>query len=92
MPRLELFPFRFRDPITGRWKRARHKLELHELQALEEEWEITGAPDIHQVDPNARYFSPWPRPTGDPVRNVSAVLTLKPAAQPVLLSIAAVAG
>jgi hypothetical protein len=24
--RLELYPFRFRDPLTGKWVRARHKL------------------------------------------------------------------
>jgi hypothetical protein len=25
-PRLELYPFRFRDPLTGRWIRTRHKI------------------------------------------------------------------
>ena len=29
MPRLGLFPFRYRDPRTGKWKRARYVAERH---------------------------------------------------------------
>jgi hypothetical protein len=32
-PRPELFPFRYRDPRTGLWIRARHVAELHEIKA-----------------------------------------------------------
>jgi len=27
--RLELFPFRYRDPLTGKWVRARYVAERH---------------------------------------------------------------
>ena len=30
-PLLLLYPFRFVDPVTGRWVRARYKAERHEL-------------------------------------------------------------
>ena len=30
MPRLELFPFRYRDRLTGKWVKARYVAERHE--------------------------------------------------------------
>ena len=42
MPHLELFPFRYRDPITGKWVRAGYRAERHEIAARYAEWEITG--------------------------------------------------
>ena len=49
MPTLQLYPFRFRDRLTGKWVRARHKLQVPELQRRYDEWEITGAPEIRHV-------------------------------------------
>ena len=59
MPRLELFPFRYREPFTGKWVKARYRAERHEIAARYNEWEIIGPPEIRDVDPNARYFTPW---------------------------------
>src|SRR6185369_7101982 len=59
MPRLELFPFRYRDRVTGKWVRARYVAERHEIAARYSEWELIGPPEIRDVDPNARYFTPW---------------------------------
>jgi len=59
MPRLELFPFRYRDRITGKWVRARYVAEPHEIAARYEVWGLIGPPEIRDVDPNARYFTPW---------------------------------
>jgi hypothetical protein len=61
MPRVECFPFRFRDPVTGKWVRARYRAERHVIaeRYRNTEWEITGPPEIRNVDPQARYFSPW---------------------------------
>ena len=59
MPRLELFPFRYRDRVTGKWVKARYVAERHEIAARYGEWEIVGPPEIRDVDPDARYFSPW---------------------------------
>ena len=58
VPRLELFPFRYKDTRTGKWVRARYVAELHEIKARHTEFEITGPPEIRDVDPDARYFSP----------------------------------
>ena len=53
MPRLELFPFRFRDPVTGKWIKARYVAERHVIEAryAPGEWEIIGPPEIRIVDP-----------------------------------------
>ena len=59
MPRLELFPFRYRDRVTGKWVKARYVAERHEIAARYTEWEIIGPPEIRDVDPHARYFTPW---------------------------------
>jgi hypothetical protein len=32
-PILVLFPFRFRDPLSGKWARARYVAEHHEIVA-----------------------------------------------------------
>lgn len=42
MPTLQLYPFR--DPLTGEWVRARHKMQAPEMQRHYSEWAITGAP------------------------------------------------
>jgi hypothetical protein len=57
-PRLELFTFRYRDPRTGKWIRARYLAELHEIKQRYAEFEIIGAPEIRDVNPDARYFAP----------------------------------
>src|SRR4029434_10039657 len=57
-PRLELFEFRYRDPRTGKWVRARYLAERHEIEARYAEWESIGPPEIRNVDPDARYFNP----------------------------------
>lgn len=48
---LELFPFRFRDPLTGRWIHARYKTTREQLALRETEWEITGPAEIRAVPP-----------------------------------------
>ena len=73
-PRLELFPFRFRDPVTGKWVRARYRAELHELQQRYIKWEIIGAPEIREVSSDARHFTPHQRET--PLGNLGPILTL----------------
>ena len=63
MPRLELYPFKFRDRITRRWVRARHKLQVPALQRRYAEWEVTGAPEIRCVTRgSAEPFNPFRPP------------------------------
>lgn len=59
-PRLELYPFRFRDPITGKWTRARYRAERQEIAARYAEWEITGPAELRDVDPAARITEDQP--------------------------------
>jgi hypothetical protein len=49
MRRLELYPFRFRDPLTRKWVRARYVAELHVIKQRYAEWEIIGEPEIREV-------------------------------------------
>ncbi len=44
-PRL-LYPFRHRDPRTGRWIRARYVAERHVIAERYVEWEVTGPPEV----------------------------------------------
>ena len=63
MPTLQLYPFRFRDSLTGKWVRARHKMQLPVLQRQYSEWKITGAPEVRYVADAATptQFSPFAR-------------------------------
>jgi len=61
-PRIEIFPFRFCDPITGKRVRARYVAKRHVIAEQYKEWEITGPPEIRDVDPNEDYFNPWRNP------------------------------
>ena len=55
MPPIELFPFRYRDPLSGKWKRARYVATREEIAARHTEWEIIGPPEIRSDEP-ARMF------------------------------------
>jgi hypothetical protein len=55
---IELYPFRYRDPLTRKWVRARYLAERHEIAARYAEWEITGPPEI-RADSSDGYFSPF---------------------------------
>ena len=49
MPRLELFSFRYRDPLTGKWVKARCVAERHEISARYAEWQMVGRPGICRI-------------------------------------------
>jgi len=70
-PRLELFPFRYRDPRTGKWIRARYRADRQEIASRYKEWEIVGPAEIREVDPHARYFTPHTSPLDAALRNYS---------------------
>jgi hypothetical protein len=37
----ELFPFRYRDPRTGKWIRARYRADRQQIAGRYAEWEIS---------------------------------------------------
>jgi hypothetical protein len=58
MGRVELYPFRFRDPVTGRWVRARYRAEREEIERRYAEYEIVGPPEVRDGDPDEPRFTP----------------------------------
>ena len=56
---IELYPFRFRDPRTGKWVRARYVATLAELKSRYREWEIIGPPET-RGDAPVQMFQPEP--------------------------------
>ena len=54
---LLLYPFRHRDPRTGKWARARYVAELHKIAERYSEWEITGPAEIRS-GPGVALVSP----------------------------------
>src|SRR5690242_4481615 len=46
MGRRELHPFRYKDPITGKWVRARYRATLADIAARYATWEVTGPPSV----------------------------------------------
>jgi len=38
----ELYPFRFKDPVTGKWVRARYRASVQDIASRYATWEITG--------------------------------------------------
>jgi len=61
-PRIELFAFRYRDGLTGKWIRARYVATREEIGKRHDEWKILGPAEIRDIDPEARYFIPHTSP------------------------------
>ena len=79
-PRLELIPFRYRDPLTGKWVRAQYRAEQHEIGTHYSAWEIIGQAETRDVDPDARPFTPHKSPLDAELRRYSERLPeLQPA-------------
>ena len=57
-PALNSSPFRYPNPLTGKWVKSRYVAERHEIATRFAEWEIIGPREIREVDPDARYFTP----------------------------------
>jgi hypothetical protein len=50
MPRIELYPFRYRSNVTGKMVKARYKAERHEIAERYTQWEIIGPPEARRRD------------------------------------------
>lgn len=67
MPRLALYSFTFRDPLTGKWIHARHKMQVPELQRAYAAWEIIGAPEIREITVlSSAQYNPFAAPARSP--------------------------
>jgi len=56
-PRYELYAFRYRDPRTGKWGRARYVATREEITKRYADVETIGA-EVRDVDPETRAFTP----------------------------------
>lgn len=54
---LFLYPFRYRDPLSGKWVKARYIAERHEIAKRYREWKVTGEPEVRRS--GTTMFSPW---------------------------------
>lgn len=45
---LFLYPFRYRDPLSGKWVRARYRAEQSVIAERYREWQIIGEPEVRR--------------------------------------------
>jgi hypothetical protein len=65
VPTFVLYPFRFRDPLTGKWLRARHRMQVPEIQRHYGDWQLTGPAEIRNVKPaSVAQYNPFEAPAG----------------------------
>jgi len=57
-----LYPFRKRDPLTGKWYRARYKASAAEIAEHDGEWIVDGAPEVYRALGSTSGFRPWQDP------------------------------
>jgi hypothetical protein len=57
-PLFKLYPFKYRDPLSGIWTKARYKARLEDIRARYAEWMIDGEPEIRGHIPSVG-FNPY---------------------------------
>jgi hypothetical protein len=57
-----MYPFRKRDPLTGKWYRARYRATADEIAQHNGEWVIDGAPELRRALGATSGFRPWQAP------------------------------
>jgi hypothetical protein len=79
LPRLVLYPFRYRDPLTGKWLRARYVATREDIAARHKQWEIIGPPEIRQVagEHTSGFMAPA-RPTPQSAPNCDSNADMQP--------------
>ena len=60
-----LYPFRKRDPLSGKWYRARFKASAEEIAQHAGEWIVDGPPETHAALGTKHGFQPFPSPADD---------------------------
>jgi hypothetical protein len=78
MAPIELYPFRFRDPRTGKWVRARYLATRAELASRYREWEVIGPAEIRGDTP-VQMFQPQLARVADQSLELLPHLAMSPA-------------
>jgi hypothetical protein len=78
-----LYPFRLRNPLTGKWHLARWKASAEEIAAQNGEWIIDGPPVVYRSLGATSNFQPWrPRPAPSPSVEMHPQRSSPPAIDP----------
>jgi hypothetical protein len=67
-----LYPFRYRDPVTRKWTRARYRASLADIAKRHADWELIGEPEYRSGD--GAMFSPFRRLGFEPALDVEPQL------------------
>jgi len=67
-----VYPFRKRDPLTGKWYRARYRASADDIARHDGDWIIDGAPEMRRALGSTSSFRPWRRPADPPRRALPA--------------------
>ena len=78
MARVDLYPFRFRDPVTGRWVRARYRAARDEIERRYVEYEIIGRAEVRAGDPDTPRFTPHREQTMEVAQQDAVVAEFQP--------------
>lgn len=78
MGRVELYPFRFRDPVTRRWVTARYRAEREEIERRYAEYEVIGPAEVRDGDPDEPRFTPHGARATDGARQDSIAAEFQP--------------
>ena len=71
-PLLRLYPFKYRDPVSGTWIKSSYKATLKDIAAHYAEWMIAGEPEVHGNVAPASTFDPHHRWTDGAVSTADA--------------------
>lgn len=55
----ELYRFRYRDELTGKWREARYRASKEEIAARYREHELVGEPEIRPEGQSTEPFNPF---------------------------------
>jgi hypothetical protein len=72
-PLLRLYSFKYRDPVSGSWIKARYKATIEDIRARYAEWMIAGEPEIRGNVPSAS-FNPYTAPRAKRRGEPSAIM------------------
>ena len=61
---MQLYFFRYRDPLTGRWRKSKYRATVAEIHARHGEHELLGEPMVIK-GPITGAFSPFRRTGGE---------------------------
>jgi hypothetical protein len=56
---MELYHFKYLDPVTGKWREARYRATKEDIAATYEQWEVIGEPEFIKPADGFQRFSPF---------------------------------